>query len=396
VSIGFTATLTVGMVAATFLSSALAVLSSRIVEDLGITRSQLGLLFTAVSIAGAAGAPMAGRIADALGGRRVLSWLFVVVGVTNLALAAAPGYAWALPICAVAGLALAAGNPSTDKLIAGAVGPERRGSVVGLKQSGPPLGVLLAGVALPPIATALGWRAAVAWSSVIPAVGLVAVLLAVPRGQRRAAGVRRAPLSGATKATVWWLTSMALVVSTGVAAVVAFLPLYAQEELAMSPELAGVLASVVGAVSVVGRILWGWHGGRFRALTTPLAAIGFVSVAATIAFWAADGAGPWLLWVGAVGSGLSMMAWHAVGVLGLLTEVEPESIGGASGMVHLGSSVGFAVGPLVFGVLVDRAGSYTPAWFAVAALFALQVALTWSWRGTLARTEAELSPAGPR
>ena len=53
-------------------------------------------------------------------------------------------------------------------------------------------------------------------------------------------------------------------------------------------------------------------------------------------------------------------------------------------MVHLGSSVGFGIGPLGFGVLVDRF-SYGVAWAVVTGLFIVATACTGIWRGQISR-----------
>ncbi|MBI4259223.1 MAG: MFS transporter [Actinobacteria bacterium] len=369
------------MVSATFLQSALAVLSAFVIGDLDLSRSEFGVLFAMFGVTGAATAPLAGRLADAWGGRRVASGLLLVAAATTVGLATSPSYGWMLAVSAAAGLALASGNPATDKLIAVHVPPRHRGSVVGFKQAGPPLGVLVAGAALPVTASALGWRPALALTVVIPALGLVglwATLGSEPVPERRP----REPLPRRSRTTMWWLAGIGFAVATGVAGVLAFLPLYGQEVLDMSPAEAGLMASVIGVVSVGARIVWGWHGARFRTVTTPLATISAVSVAATAAFWGAGGQGVWLLWIGAAMSGVSMMAWHAVGALGLIADVGAEAVGAASGVVHLGSSVGFGVGPLVFGVLAD-AGGYDLAWGGVLTLFvaATVATLLWRWSG---------------
>ncbi|HXJ62168.1 MAG TPA: MFS transporter, partial [Actinomycetota bacterium] len=84
--IQLTAVLTVGLVAATFVQACLAVLSKYLLEDLGLTRTGLGLLLTAFGLSGAAAAPFMGRACDRLGGRTVLAWVFAVSAATLVAL----------------------------------------------------------------------------------------------------------------------------------------------------------------------------------------------------------------------------------------------------------------------------------------------------------------------
>ena len=101
-----------------------------------------------------------------------------------------------------------------------------------------------------------------------------------------------------------------------------------------------------------------------------------------VAFWAAADLGPAVLWAGALVAGVSVMAWHAVAWLALITDVEAGSVGSASGVVHLGSSIGFGIGPLVFGLIADHA-SYGWAWATTASLFAAATAATLVWRAAV-------------
>jgi predicted MFS family arabinose efflux permease len=177
---------------------------------------------------------------------------------------------------------------------------------------------------------------------------------------------------------VWWPTVVGLLVSTGAGAILAFLPLYGQEALGMSARAAGALAGLVGGMAIMGRVAWGWQAARFRRMTSPLLLIAATAVAATGTLWAADGIGWWLVWVGALLAGASIMAWHALGWLVLVLGVEVGAVGGASGIMHVGSSVGFGVGPLLFGLVVDRM-SYGWAWALTTSVFALSTVLTWIW-----------------
>jgi MFS family permease len=152
------AILTLGMACATFLGSALSVLSPFIVVDLGVSRTQLGWLFTAIGGTGALGSLVAGPVTDRLGGRRMLDTLFVLVVLGVVGAACAPGFGWLLAAALLAGLPNAAGNPATNKLIAELVPPGRRGVIIGAKQSGVAVSIFLAGAFLPPVAVAAGQR----------------------------------------------------------------------------------------------------------------------------------------------------------------------------------------------------------------------------------------------
>ncbi len=382
------ALLGVAMVTATYVQGALSVLSPFVVEEFGITRSQLGLAFAAFSLVGAAMSPVMGAFTDR-GSRGVLLALFAL-GAIGLAVSAlSPVFLVLVVGSAVGGLALGAGNPVTNRVISDQIPPARRGIVVGIKQAGPPLGLLTAGLLLPPIAVAAGWRAALAVSLVIPVAGLVATPFLV------AGGSRSRPEGGDTvtgpevRRAVIWLTVIGLGVAVALSATIAFLPLYAVEDVGVSPETAGLMASALGLTGVAGRILWGGAAGRFRRASTALLVMSTAAVLAVGALLAGRWAGAPAIWGATVALGGSAMAWHAVAWLFIIDEVGSAAVGRASGVMQVGNSVGFASGPPLLGVVIDLTDSYVAGWLVVAAIFAVSTALTvWIRRPPAA-------PAGP-
>jgi MFS family permease len=155
---GFGAALLVGMTVSTFMMAALGPLGPLIRDDLDISRSALGGLTTVMFAVGALLSPLAGRLADDLGGRRLLVGLFALAAACFLAAALSSGYPWLLIVVFVMGLSVAAGNPATNKLLAERIPSGRQGVITGVKQSGVQVGIFLAGALLPVGAVAFGWR----------------------------------------------------------------------------------------------------------------------------------------------------------------------------------------------------------------------------------------------
>ena len=74
----------------------------------------------------------------------------------------APSF-WPLAaVLAIAGLGYGSGQTAGNKAVAQVFPAGGRGTAMGIRQSGLPLGGMLAAVVIPPLATAYGWRAAVA------------------------------------------------------------------------------------------------------------------------------------------------------------------------------------------------------------------------------------------
>lgn len=373
--------LAVATTAGTYLQGALSVLSAEVIDEFGISRSQLGVFFTIFSVTGGLSSPLLGSLTD-LRVRRMLAGLFVVATAGLLLTAAAPSFGWVLVGGVIGGLALGAGNPATNKIVSEQVSMRRRGLAIGVKQAGPPLGLLLSGVLLPPLASAFGWRWALAVTAVFPIAGILATRRLVPadrpRSPARVVGGGRAREVRSGRLTLGYLAGIGMLVAMGGSGIIAFLPLYAREDVGMSAVMAGLVAAVMGVTGVVARVLWGIYANRFRHASAPLAALSVAAFMSSFALWAGSGA-PWLLWLGAFGSGASMLAWHAVAWLALLSAVEADGVGRATGLVQLGNSVGFGSGPPLVGLLVDSF-SYAWGWAFVAACFGLATILTLLWR----------------
>jgi len=365
------------MIVATYLQGALSVVSSFVIDEFGLTRSQFGSVFSAFSLTGAVASPFMGALTDR-DTPKVMAGLFGLGGMALLIVALAPNF-WALLAGSViGGVALGAGNPATNRVIADYIGIARRGLVVGLKQSGPPMGLLLAGVILPPLALALSWRWAIGISVLIPVVGMMATLALLSRSRRGEStpSTRMSEENTETRSVVLWLTVIGLGVALSLSAVIAFVPLYAQERVGTTAATGGALASVLGLTGVAGRIGWGAIANRFSRPSHALLVITAVSLVATAAIALAQFVGLWMLWVGVVAGGFSMMAWHAIGWLVIIDRVGVGGVGKASGVMQLGNSVGFASGPLIAGIVIDATESYIAAWAVVGGVLMLSGMLT--------------------
>lgn len=139
-------------------------LGPRLVGELGISRTVLGLTTTAGFGAAAVLSPMAGRLVDRVGPRRCLVALLLLTAASLALIGAVPGASVLLLAVALGGVPQALANPATNKVILAAVPAERRAAVTGWKQSGVQCGAFVAGLPLSLLAAGVGWRGAV-WSA---------------------------------------------------------------------------------------------------------------------------------------------------------------------------------------------------------------------------------------
>jgi MFS family permease len=373
----FALVLATAMGTSTYAGYAFGVLGPMIRDEFGTSRSELGLLTACFFLVGGPLSLLAGRATDRYGARRVMILAFGLAAGAIAAMAGAPSFPLMLVGAGGAGLALATGNPVTNKLIADHLPQGGRGLVMGGKQAGVQVGAFLAGAVLAPAAVVIGWREAFALSCVVPLLGLAAAVLIVPRDRERP------PAGGHDDALppgVRWLAAYAFLMGTGVAAVNAYLPLYLVERGGASQELAGAVAATIGAVGIGSRIAWGWVSERLPSFTQPLLILGAGAVVAVLGVAAVEQVGLWIAWPAAALFGASAVTWNAVGMLAVITESGRRTAGRASGVVTAGFYVGFVASPIGFGALVDATHQYGIAWLAVAATFAATVGVVLGWR----------------
>jgi AAHS family 3-hydroxyphenylpropionic acid transporter len=121
---------------------------------LGLTRDQLGPLFSASIVGLLIGAVICGRLADRFGRKRVLVVCLVVFGVFSLATAAVRAFDALLLVRLITGLGLGGALPNLVALAAEAVTPQHRAGLVTRITCGLPFGGAVAGV----VAANLDWR----------------------------------------------------------------------------------------------------------------------------------------------------------------------------------------------------------------------------------------------
>ncbi|SEB65046.1 Predicted arabinose efflux permease, MFS family [Streptomyces sp. 2314.4] len=346
-------------------------LGPRLVGELGLSRTVLGLTTTAGFGAAALLSPVAGRLVDRVGPRRCLVALLLLAAASLALIGAAPGAVVLLAAVALGGLAQALANPATNKVILAAFPAERRGAVTGLKQSGVQVGAFVAGLPLSVLAAGVGWRGAV-WTAAGAAALAAgwAVLVLPPDPPRVAAGPRSASL---TRGAVGRLAGFSVLLGCGIASVNTYLALFGSQRLGLTPVAAAALVAVLGVAGIGGRVGWSriaGRPGRARALPGLLAA-GAVGAALLLALALVL---PLLVWPAAVAVGSFAVSANAVSMVLVLQSAAPGRAGADSALVSAGFFAGFAVGPPLFGALVSACG-YGPGWLLVAVEFAAAAAV---------------------
>ena len=356
---------------------ALAALGPFVIDDLDLSVGQYGQLWLVVFAAASVATTAGGWLADRMGLRELFLATFAVSGLATLGAAVTPGLSVLLVALVFSGVAQALANPATNRYILELVDSRRRGSILGIKQSGVQASQLVAGLLLPPLAVWWGWRPALGVCCAVALVGMAATLPATHGSERRHAAVSAGSARPSTATA--WLFAYAFVAGALAQATNVYLPLYTHVKLGMSASDAGLVVAVLGGVGVIGRFMWGRGVQAVRDLRTPMSWLSVITVIAFIGILLTEHVGPWLVWPSAGLFGFSALAANVLVMVAVLNVTPADSIGRATGRVSLGLFLGFMCGPPAAGLVVDSLG-YATMWSLLMAIGVLATFVPVIWR----------------
>ena len=346
-------------------------------HDLELTRTQVGLFFTAFYAGMACLSYPAGWLADRLGVGKAALVGHVSLGIFTVAAAWAPSFAWAFGCFLFAGLGYSFLNPASTKGVMGWFEARERATAMGIKQTGVPAGGVLTAMLAPSLVLWMGWRGALAVLGVLNTLcGFVfwGCWREGPVGSEQpfevgASGTLDIDRSPFTKLCAISLGTAVLL--TAQMALLTYLPLYLKDVMAFSPFWASQALALAQMGGMVGRVGWGvisdrLCGGERKGVLVGIG-IGSVALLALLGF-VAPSASPALLFALIFFSGVCMIGYQGVSYA-LIGEVAGSArTGAALGIVISVNSLGAILGTPLFGYLVDKTDSYAIAWGALAAI----------------------------
>lgn len=347
---------------------------------LDLSPALVGAHVTVVYLAAVLASTAAGPLVLRHGAVRVSQWGLVgcAAGLALTALVAHP--AAALVGALAIGLGYGPITPASSHLLARSTPAHRASLVFSIKQTGVPLGGVMAGALVPPMVVAGGVPSAL---GVAAGACLACALLAQPL--RRTLDADRDPACAAGFASLGGplrlvaahralrrLAAVSFVYSAIQTCLAGYLVTYLNAVLGYSLVAAGAALAVAQVGGVVGRVLWGWVADRWLAPGRMLALLG-VLMALCSALTAALQAGtPAALVLGlAALFGASATGWNGVYLAEVVRQAPPGQAGTATGGALALTFFGAVVGPLTFaGVAADGTDGFRAA-YALLALPAL-------------------------
>jgi predicted MFS family arabinose efflux permease len=367
----------------------LGALSEQIRAELGFDEAAVGAVVTVLFVTVGVAAAAVSRVTERIGANVALRTGVAVSGLTTAAIGALASSWWHLAVgFAIVAFALILIDTGAARAFSEGVANDRQGSAFGLKEASVPAASLLAGVALPTVGVAFGWRAT--FVGVIAVAVVVLALLPRRVGPDAAAGdapVREGravdvatPGSAAPEVAVlassaprvrWFAAGVGVGGGAATAAATFLAPSVSARGL--STAAAGttlVVASVASIAVRIGSGRWADRPGsatvRATSLLLAVGAVGAVVLALPVpAPLAVVGA------VALLGGG---WGWTGLAFLSVV-RAHAGAPAVAAGVVLTGIGIGGAAGPPAFGALASRV-SYTAAWAATAGALALASTVT--------------------
>ncbi|MDP2606834.1 MAG: MFS transporter [Deltaproteobacteria bacterium] len=351
-------------------------------DELGLSRAQVGLFFSAFYLAMTGASFGAGWLADRWGVRNTTLQGHFFVGICTIAAAAAPSFAWAFASFFLAGLGYSFFNPASTIGVMAWFHRDERATAMGTKQTGVPAGGVLAAVLAPSLVLIIGWRGALA------ALGVINVLFAfvfssswrdAPQGlddsfepesaasAEPAGRIYRALLPVSVATAIYLVGQMVLIT---------YVPLYLKDAMGFSAYWSSQALALTQGGAMIGRVGWGvvsdrLFGGRRKVVLLLIGSLSALLVAA-LSFLGRESSYYLLLPILFL-SGVCLVGYQGVSYA-LIGEIAGKARAGAGlGMMITINAACATLGTPLFGYIVDRTGSYPVGWRVVAATLAVGV-----------------------
>jgi len=349
-------------------------------KELDLSATQFGLFVTAYYGAQAFGSLPAGGLTDRFGIGRTLIGAHLLMAIAALTLVLADGYVQSLVALFLMGLGYSFLNPSTARGVLDWFPSARRGTAMGIKQVGVPIGGVIA-AANGALANWVDWHLIMCAVAVgVIANGALCFYLVqydqpLSKGQRKSPVANTREVIGDSNVNIYMVLCGML--NAGQANFFGFLTLCLTVVAGASQPLASLAIGIAQTSSFFARLVWGVASDRFVGRRKVLQAYVCGAGCVFLALMATIGPG-WGLYYGlalALLLGATVASFAPVSQTIAVEMVEPRLAGSVIGYHLIGVHFGGMIGPLIFGWLVDNGGGYNLAWLVTAGIFGLGIAL---------------------
>jgi MFS family permease len=356
----------------TLAALALTAVAPKAGADLGVSPALVGYQIGLVYIAAMTISPLGGGLVRRLGATRlgqVALWTCAAgCGIAAIGTLPAIGIG-----AVVVGLGYGVTNPGASHLLSRLPATRHMNLVFSIKQCGVPIGGVIAGLMMPPLALAWGWQQAL-----VLCAGLMLLLSALIQAYRGGWDGDRDPAAKVLVSPhvaivmVWrnrvlrWVALSSLAYAAVQLSLTSFFVTYLVQEVEMALVLAGTMLALVNAAGAAGRISWGWLADRLGSGSAALILNGVVGIGGALATAAIAPHWPLAL-VAATGAlfGFCVLGWNGVTMAVIVRRSPAGTVAQATGGTLFITYIGIVLGPALFALLHDHAGVSYGAGFAL-------------------------------
>ena len=353
---------------------AVPVMATVVAQALGVAATFIGV-FVAIAYLGAIVASLASGSAVARFGAIRVSQAGLSLCALGLVLCTVPSVAAVALGAFLVGLGYGPITPASSHLLALTTPAHRMSLVFSVKQTGVPLGGMLAGAIVPGLVLLAGWQMALLAAA---AANLVCAIASQPL--RAALDADRQPDRALAFGNL--LQPLHLVLSERVLArLAAFSFVFSAVQLSLSTYLvtyltvaldyslvkAGLALSVAQIGGIVGRVAWGYVSDRWLGARRALALLAGLMALSTLATALLNAqVPPLLVFMLLIVFGASAIGWNGVYLAEVARRAPPGMASMATGGTLAVTFFGTVLGPAMFGALASLGGSYRAGFAALA------------------------------
>ncbi|CAN7760695.1 MFS transporter [Cupriavidus necator] len=348
----------------------------------GMEPTAVGIFLAVVYVGAMIGSVLSSAAISALGPLRT-SQAALLLQAIGLALLVVESPSLRFVAALLCGLGYGPITPASSQILVRNTAPDRMGVIFSLKQTGVPLGGLLAGALLPLLSDASSWEAA------LICMALTAAFIATASERLRltldiGATGRWAMLTGWYRPIVEVLAHPSLRSMAGVSlifsacqlSVSGYLMAFLHREIGLGLAQAGLIYALSQGAGMVGRLAWGHLADWSGSPRTVMMVIALLMTGSALCTGFASGG--WLivtLCAVVAMLGATAIGWNGIYLSELARVAPPDGVASVTGGALFFTYLGVVVGPPAFGYLAERANSLGTAYVALSSLPLLALAL---------------------
>lgn len=387
--VAFLAVATLSQTGAALIQQGVAVLAVYFRLTLHLNLTQMGTLVSAISLGMITGLLIGGSFVDRKGPRWLLFWGSLWAVFWALVMSTLRGYPSLLGGLFFLGVGLAAVPSAGNRAIFEMFSGHQRGTVMGIRQTGVPVGAALAAALLPGMVMLWGLSGVFKVLALIIGITGMAFLLAIP-GRLHRAEQERPRQSWRELAPALGPMTITVLLVAGQYSSLVFSMTDLHVVYGWSLATAGLGLAVLQVGGGLGRIGLGWWSDHIGGRRAPAIAIATItgSIMALVVAWMPPDVSYFVMLPVLLLLGFGTVGWNSLALTWAGERVPAHRAGQAMSLGGATVFLGSTIYPPVFGWVVDTTHQFSVAWTGLSALLLIALIVVWVVDGHERRIKA--------